>query len=119
MGSRQFFINLAEDVRFSAEAYAFLYIPDKNGVVQFNELTQIEASHGIRDPRLDEGTPPEEASFAFSLYWEKLRGTSVTFTEIKAWQDVTGFTLETWEVDLLFIIHTTVERFLYDRDYSK
>jgi len=119
MGEIQFFVRLAEDVKHSAETYAYLYIPDKNGKTQFTELTNIEASHGIRDPRLDEGTPPEEASFVFQLYWEKLRGTGMTFVEIKAWQDLTGFKLETWEIDLLFVIHNAVERFIYERDYAK
>lgn len=106
-------------MKVSAEAHAKLFIPDKNGMILYNELKHIEASHGIHDPLLDEAQPPEEAFFVWSLYWEKLRGTGFSMTEIRAWEEITGMHLELWELDLLFIIHRTAENTVYERDYKK
>jgi len=86
-----------------------LFIPDKNGVVLYNELIHIEKQHKVRDKRLDNTDPPEEAKYIFDLYWSKFRGTEITFQEIKAFEEVMGIKLESWEIDLLFVIHKTVE----------
>lgn len=110
---------MAEDVRVAAKAYALLHIPDKNGTVKYNELQQIEASAGIHDPLLDEATPPQEAFFVFDLYWRTFRSVGVSYSEILAWKEITGQSIETWEVDLLFMIHNTVEHTIYERDIKK
>lgn len=53
--------------------------------------------------------PPKEASFVWNLYFTKLRGTGLTLTEIKAYQDLYGQKLALWEIDALFLIHSTIE----------
>ena len=96
-----------------------MYIPDKNGKVLKEELEQIEKMSNIRDPRLDELDPPEEAELVFRLYWERFRGNPITYSEIKAYQEVTGIRLEPWEIDLLFKIHVTVSQYEYSQAKSK
>lgn len=83
--------------------------PDKHGKVWFKELQSLEQLKGIRDPRLDEAVPPEETAHIFYLYWNRFRSCGVTHNEIKAFQDVEGYELEPWEVDLLFTIHSHAE----------
>ena len=65
------------------------------------------------------GNPPEEARYIFDLYWQKFRGTEVTFQEIKAYEDVMEVKFEPWEIDLLFDIHRTVESHIADMIKSK
>ncbi len=99
---------MAEDTKASAEAFAEIHIPNKQGVVKYEHLKMI-ASKGKHVPLFDQAEPPEEASFVFRLYWEKFMGTGLTYTELKAYEDVEGIKLYSWEVDLLFMIHNTVE----------
>lgn len=103
---------MAEEVETSARTFTKLYFPDKNGIRWYDELSFLEASKGIRDPRLDEAVPPEEASFVFNLYWHRFRTTGLSYTEIKAYQEISGIVLEQWDIELLFLIHNTAEKTL-------
>ncbi len=69
----------------------------------------MEEAHGYTDPRMYDGTPPDEALWAWSVYFDKLRVSGFSLEGIVAYQQLSGITLASWEVELLFIIHTAVE----------
>jgi len=74
-----------------------------------DDYIAYEASKGVRHPLLDEAEPPTEAFFVWDLYWTRLRVTGFSLQELKAYQDISGEELTPWELDLLYIIHSTVE----------
>lgn len=53
--------------------------------------------------------PPDEAIFIWNLYWSKFRATGVTFSEIKNYNELYGYELTNWEIEMLFTLHNTVE----------
>jgi hypothetical protein len=101
---------MAEEVITSAKTYVKLNRPYKKGSGCLRiDLEYMEDSKGVRDPQLDAAIPPKESFFVWSLYWDKFRTSGLSFSEISAYEQVSGIRLENWEVDLLFIIHNTVE----------
>lgn len=59
--------------------------------------------------------PPSEALFIWDLYFNKLRGSGVSFVEIKAYEDLYGVNLAPWQIDLIFIIHNAVEGYFNEK----
>ena len=100
---------MVEATLVSAKVHTELIYPDKAGTVWLKDLQALEESKGIRDERLDLMIPPEESSNVYYLYWNRFRGSGISYQEIKAYEEIEGINLETWEVDLLFRIHSKVE----------
>jgi len=100
---------MVEATLASAKIHTELIYPDAYGTVKLTELLFLEESKGIRDKSLDEMNPPPEAASIYQLYWSRFRGSGVTYQEIKAYEEIEGFKLEPWEVDLLFLLHARVE----------
>lgn len=96
-----------------------LYYPRKDGTTEYSDSFQYTQSTGKEYPLLKEAIPPYEASFIWSLYFEKLRVSSFSYAEIEAYQKVSNVTLTNWEIDLLFIIHSSVEAFISDKMKEK
>jgi len=101
---------LAEQVRAAAKAKVYLDYPRKgiSGTWR-DDYLGFEASRGVRHPLLDEAEPPAEAFFVWDLYWTRLRVSGFSLQELQAYQEITGEKLTTWELDLLYILHSVVE----------
>ena len=73
------------------------------------ELQALEKTKKIRDPKLDEMIPPVETAHVCQLYWQRFRATGISYQELKAFEEIEGYALEPWEIDLLFTLHNVVE----------
>ena len=69
----------------------------------------MEKAKGIRDPQLDAMIPPIETEHVTFLYWNRFRSTGISYQELKAFEEIEGYSLEPWEIDLLFTLHNVVE----------
>lgn len=106
---------MAEGVKSSALAHMRLYYPRKNGTTEYDDYCQLEASTGKRHPLFDEAEPPEEAIFLWHLYFGSLRESGVSYSELVSYQQTTGIKLNRWEIDLIFLLHSTVEGFINNK----
>ncbi len=86
-----------------------LHYKGKNGTSEYEGYMHMFETYGTRYPRMDEGVPPVEVHWIWTLYFDKLRTAGMTLTEVVAYQELYGIVLETWEIDILFIIHSVVE----------
>ncbi len=100
---------MAERVNNSAKRFVELHYVDKDGNSDYQGLRHMEEVYGVRDSKLDEAIPPDEANFVWSLFFNKMKKSGVSFQEIDAYQRISGVILETWEVDLLYIINAAYD----------
>ena len=96
-------------MKTSAKAYVKLNYPKKNGLTLRDEYAQLEKANGFIHPSIQKAEPPSEAFFVWKLYWERFRTTGLTFTELKAYQEVMETSLTAWEIDTMFLINNAVE----------
>jgi len=89
-----------------------LYYPRKNGTTEYDDYCQLEASTGTRHALFDEAEPPVKAIFLWNLYFGSMRDSGVTYSELVSYQTLTGKKLENWEIEMIFILHRTVEGFI-------
>ena len=105
---------MVEATLVAAKIHTELIYPNASGVVVLNELLFLEKTKNKRDSRLDNMIPPPESANVYYLYWNRFRGSGVTYQEIKAYEEIEGIKLETWEVELLFLLHARVENTIAD-----
>lgn len=55
------------------------------------------------------GDIPEDVEYLYRLFFDIRRGTPLSYTEIDAFQRVTGIRLEYWEVMVLLSMDTAVD----------
>ena len=109
-GPVPFFRRTVERLRDAVVAQVELNWDDGSGSTVGEHLKQIERQIGIKDPLLlrAEDVPPG-AEYLARTYYELRRGTVLTFSEMEAYQRVTGVELEYWEVDALRTIDLAVD----------
>lgn len=87
-----------------------------NGDSEYDEALFLQKK-GEEYPLLKQAEPPrnEAALFVWGLYFNKLRGSGISMTEIKNYMDLYGVDLVPWQIDLIFIIHNAVEGYFNDK----
>ena len=80
----------------------------KAGTSKRAYLKQAAKSRG-REPQEEEVWIPEEGARIWLLYWRLRKGQSISYQEIEAFQRVTGYELESWEVEIVVKIDASVE----------
>jgi len=68
-----------------------------NGTLR-SHLKMIEKQTGKRPPELDDVKIPEGAGYIWEQYWSLAGGDGISYTELAAYQSVTGCTLTALEV---------------------
>ena len=112
---RKFFTSLASSTRDAAEAFAKIHDVRQDGGSIFKDNPVYKKAMGKDHPLIKKMRPPSGAIFIWDLYFNKLRGSGVSSVEIKAYEDLYGVNLATWEIDLIFIIHNAVEGYFNDK----
>lgn len=122
-GFHLFFEELTLDLLEFAEWDFKLSLPDKDGVSEREYLEQVEKQAGHTPTPLQGPEFPELLGSVWSFFLE-LHGSRgqgyngplpLTYTEISAWQSLTGNTLSSWEVDVIKKLDRTYVRIINDR----
>lgn len=110
---------MAEEVRSSANAFTKIHLPrETDGGTIYGDQAVL-SRHGKEHPLIKKAEPPSEAFFVWDLYWKRFRSSGLSFTELKAYQDVYGIKLALWQIDLLYIIHAEVEKVMNEENQKK
>ena len=112
----KFFTSLASDTRDAARAFVKVHdVRSSDGGSIFKDNPIYKKTTGKDHPLIKTSIAPKGAIFVWDLYFNKLRGTGVSFTEIKAYQDLYGVYLAPWQIDLIFVIHHAVEGYFNEK----
>jgi hypothetical protein len=66
-----------------------------------DHLREIERRTGRRDRRLEEPELPSEALHTWDAFWRLYEGRPVTFSEMRAWSELTGALPTPWEAETI------------------
>lgn len=66
--------------------------PDDKGVSERSRLRQVAKSTNI-EPEFDDDSIPEELAFLWSTFWELYSADGIMFSELLAWEQLTGIHL--------------------------
>lgn len=84
-------------------------IPEGSKSTKRAQLQQVEKSTGRKMPALHMELPPA-FGYVWITYLEVSRGNPLTYTEIKAWCDLTGNRLTNTELELILRLDTLRNR---------
>lgn len=107
-GSLKFFGQLTAELCEAVKATVELRTPLEDGTTKLDHLIQVEESTGQN--HVPETHIPMEAEHLWNWFWSlsSARGSSgfggaapLSFTEIRAWIEVTGLTVHPWEIDAI------------------
>jgi hypothetical protein len=97
-------------------------VPDKDGVPQREHLLEVERQTGLTPLALQGPEFPELLDHVWSAFLSlnRTRGQgfngplSISYQEIKSWQELTGVNLLPWEIDVVIRLDTIFLRVLSD-----
>lgn len=91
-------------------------IPAKAGEEPLRvHLEQVERSTGHHDERLDAVKIPDGFEYLFEIYFRIRRGEAITYRDIDAYQSVTGYEFDSFELKALFAMDSAMEEYLAER----
>jgi len=86
------------------------------------KLEKVEKQTGIRDPRLDSVKIPEGFRYLWDLFRtvrggasEGMSGARITWRDLEAYQDVTGISLDAFEVEAIMAMDEELRDYLAER----
>ena len=73
----------------------------KDSVPLREYLETLEERSGKRDDRLDDADVPEGLEYLWATFWIIFQGSPLSFTEMRAWSEMTKTPLTPWEAETL------------------
>ena len=85
-----------------------LQFPSKSGASKRDLKQQVAKTRGA-DSEADEPWVPEEGARLWTLYWRVRRSGPLSYSELEAFQRVTGNGVEHWEAEIVMKMDSAVE----------